>query len=223
MNGGRASTVAQDVYRAVCQNRSTAFPAAGNRAGGLPEAEEFVRGSLKKVRSADFEKPLLFPERTRRQLCPRNPRGLYANQRVRNGDVDPRESDALLTRDVLAAALSASGFPIRPKTLSTLASRPGKAGGPPFRHSERVCSIAGPMPSPGPREAHACSPQHVGSRRTARPLGSNRPDAATPAGIASTRCIRRCDLSGGIGKPLHRRDPRICHCAMRSGRGGRVA
>jgi hypothetical protein len=54
MNGGRASKVAQDVYGAVCQNRLTALPAAGNRAMELPEAEEFVRGSLKKVRSAGF-------------------------------------------------------------------------------------------------------------------------------------------------------------------------
>jgi hypothetical protein len=46
----------------------------------------------------------------------------------------PENPDALLTRDVLAAALTASGYPVRPKTLSTLASRPGKAGGPPFRH-----------------------------------------------------------------------------------------
>jgi hypothetical protein len=46
----------------------------------------------------------------------------------------PENPDALLTRDVLAAALTESGYPVRPKTLSTLASRPGKAGGPPFRH-----------------------------------------------------------------------------------------
>ena len=46
----------------------------------------------------------------------------------------PENPDALLTRDALAAALTAKGYPVRPKTLSTLASRPGKTGGPPFRH-----------------------------------------------------------------------------------------
>jgi hypothetical protein len=46
----------------------------------------------------------------------------------------PENPDALLTRDVVAAALTAKGYPVRAKTLSTLASRPGKTGGPPFRH-----------------------------------------------------------------------------------------
>ena len=46
----------------------------------------------------------------------------------------PENPDALLTRDALAAALTERGFPVKAKTLSTLASRPGKTGSPPFRH-----------------------------------------------------------------------------------------
>jgi hypothetical protein len=42
----------------------------------------------------------------------------------------PENLDALLTRDQTAAALTASGFPIATKTLSTMASR---GGGPLFR------------------------------------------------------------------------------------------
>jgi len=42
----------------------------------------------------------------------------------------PENPDTLLTRDGTAAALSASGFPIKPKTLATKASR---GGGPVFR------------------------------------------------------------------------------------------
>jgi hypothetical protein len=42
----------------------------------------------------------------------------------------PENPDALLTRDQTAAALSAAGFPVRPKTLATKATR---GGGPPFR------------------------------------------------------------------------------------------
>ena len=38
--------------------------------------------------------------------------------------------DALLTRDQTAAALTACGFPIKPKTLSTKATR---GGGPPYQ------------------------------------------------------------------------------------------
>jgi hypothetical protein len=38
--------------------------------------------------------------------------------------------DQLLTRDGVAAALTAAGFPIKPKTLATKASR---GGGPPYR------------------------------------------------------------------------------------------
>jgi hypothetical protein len=38
--------------------------------------------------------------------------------------------DALLTRDQTAAALTASGFPVKAKTLSTKASR---GGGPPYQ------------------------------------------------------------------------------------------
>lgn len=43
----------------------------------------------------------------------------------------PDNPDALLTRDQTAAALTAAGYPVRPKTLATKASR---GGGPPFRH-----------------------------------------------------------------------------------------
>ena len=38
--------------------------------------------------------------------------------------------DQLLTRDAVAAALTAAGFPVRSKTLATKATR---GGGPPFR------------------------------------------------------------------------------------------
>jgi hypothetical protein len=43
----------------------------------------------------------------------------------------PENPEALLTRDAVAAALTAAGYPIKPKTLSTMASR---GGGPAFRH-----------------------------------------------------------------------------------------
>lgn len=42
----------------------------------------------------------------------------------------PENIDALLTRDQVAVALTAKGFPVRPKTLATKATR---GGGPPFR------------------------------------------------------------------------------------------
>lgn len=42
----------------------------------------------------------------------------------------PESLDALLTRDRVAEALTEAGFPTRPKTLATKASR---GGGPPFR------------------------------------------------------------------------------------------
>jgi hypothetical protein len=42
----------------------------------------------------------------------------------------PPDSDALLTRDQTAAALTEAGFPVRPKTLATKATR---GGGPPFQ------------------------------------------------------------------------------------------
>ena len=45
----------------------------------------------------------------------------------------PDSPDALLTRDQTAAALTEAGFPVRPKTLATKASRPGKTGAPPYR------------------------------------------------------------------------------------------
>jgi hypothetical protein len=42
----------------------------------------------------------------------------------------PDSLDALLTRDQNAEALTAAGFPVKPKTLATKASR---GGGPPFQ------------------------------------------------------------------------------------------
>ncbi|MFI5022641.1 MAG: DNA-binding protein [Alphaproteobacteria bacterium] len=42
----------------------------------------------------------------------------------------PDNPEALLTRDQTAAALTASGFPTKPKTLATKATR---GGGPPYR------------------------------------------------------------------------------------------
>jgi hypothetical protein len=47
----------------------------------------------------------------------------------------PENPDALLTRRATAEALSAAGFPVRPATLATKASR---GGGPPFRRFGRV-------------------------------------------------------------------------------------
>jgi hypothetical protein len=42
----------------------------------------------------------------------------------------PENPDALLTREQVAVALTAAGFPIKPKTLATKACR---GGSPPFR------------------------------------------------------------------------------------------
>ena len=42
----------------------------------------------------------------------------------------PEDPDARLTRDALANALTAAGFPVKPATLATKATR---GGGPPFR------------------------------------------------------------------------------------------
>jgi hypothetical protein len=42
----------------------------------------------------------------------------------------PDSAEALLTRDQTAEALTAAGFPVKPKTLATKATR---GGGPPFR------------------------------------------------------------------------------------------
>jgi hypothetical protein len=44
--------------------------------------------------------------------------------------LDPGTPDPLLTRDAVAAALTAAGFPVKAKTLATKASR---GGGPPYR------------------------------------------------------------------------------------------
>ena len=43
----------------------------------------------------------------------------------------PENPGALLTRDAVAAALTAAGYPVKSKTLSTKATR---GGGPPFSH-----------------------------------------------------------------------------------------
>ena len=40
------------------------------------------------------------------------------------------DNDALLTRDMAAAALTEAGYPVKPKTLATKATR---GGGPPYR------------------------------------------------------------------------------------------
>src|SRR4051812_18115385 len=42
----------------------------------------------------------------------------------------PDRLDALLTRDATAAALNEAGYPVKPKTLATMASR---GGGPPYQ------------------------------------------------------------------------------------------
>lgn len=42
----------------------------------------------------------------------------------------PLDPDTLLTRDAIATALTARGFPVKAKTLSTKATR---GGGPPYR------------------------------------------------------------------------------------------
>jgi hypothetical protein len=42
----------------------------------------------------------------------------------------PQNPEALLTRDQVAAALTAAGFPVKPKTLATKATR---GGGPTYR------------------------------------------------------------------------------------------
>ena len=42
----------------------------------------------------------------------------------------PENLDAKLTREPLAAALTEAGFPIKPKTLATMATR---GGGPPYQ------------------------------------------------------------------------------------------
>jgi hypothetical protein len=47
----------------------------------------------------------------------------------------PDNPDAMLPRKATAEALTAAGFPVRPATLATKASR---GGGPPFRHFGRI-------------------------------------------------------------------------------------
>ena len=45
----------------------------------------------------------------------------------------PKDHDALLTTERLAAALTEAGYPIAPTTLATRVSRPGPTGSPPFQ------------------------------------------------------------------------------------------
>ncbi|MDE2576287.1 MAG: hypothetical protein KGL55_13350 [Rhodospirillales bacterium] len=45
-------------------------------------------------------------------------------------DSIPERSGALLTRNAVAAALTAAGYPVKAKTLATMATR---GGGPPYR------------------------------------------------------------------------------------------
>jgi hypothetical protein len=47
----------------------------------------------------------------------------------------PPSPDDLLTRDAVAAALQAAGYPVKTKTLATKACR---GGGPPYRHFEKT-------------------------------------------------------------------------------------
>jgi hypothetical protein len=47
----------------------------------------------------------------------------------------PLSPDALLTRDRVSEALTTAGFPVKPKTLATKATR---GGGPPYRLFGRV-------------------------------------------------------------------------------------
>jgi hypothetical protein len=44
---------------------------------------------------------------------------------------NPENPETLLTRDALAAALTAAGFPVKAATLATKATR---GGGPPYQH-----------------------------------------------------------------------------------------
>ena len=58
----------------------------------------------------------------------------------------PDDPDARLTRNAIAAALTEAGYPIRPATLATKASR---GGGPPFRRFGRSRSTGGVTRWPG--------------------------------------------------------------------------
>jgi hypothetical protein len=58
---------------------------------------------------------------------------LLGHARIDDGEIMsaiPDRLDALLTRDATAAALTEAGYPVRPKTLATMATR---GGGPPFQ------------------------------------------------------------------------------------------
>ena len=48
------------------------------------------------------------------------------------------DSNTRLRRRELAAALNAAGYPATEKTLATLASRPGRHGGPPYQLFGRI-------------------------------------------------------------------------------------
>jgi hypothetical protein len=54
----------------------------------------------------------------------------YASLSIGDNPLIPTNPDALLTRRATADALTAAGFPVRPATLATRASR---GGGPTFR------------------------------------------------------------------------------------------
>jgi hypothetical protein len=58
---------------------------------------------------------------------------LFGHARIDDGEIMstiPDRLDALLTRDATAAALTEAGYPVKPKTLATMATR---GGGPPFQ------------------------------------------------------------------------------------------
>jgi hypothetical protein len=91
--------------------------------------------------------------------------------------------DALLTRDQTAAALTACGFPIKAKTLSTKATR---GGGPPYQlFGPRVLYRWGD--ALGWAQARLSAPQRSTSEGDAPPAphrrGSWLNKVATPAGI----------------------------------------
>jgi hypothetical protein len=57
----------------------------------------------------------------------------YLTTRSRSPSAIPRDPDALLTADQLAAALTELGFRISARTLDTWVSRPGPNGSPPWQ------------------------------------------------------------------------------------------
>jgi hypothetical protein len=75
-------------------------------------------------------------------------------------------ADTLLTRDQVAEALTDAGFPVRPKTLATKATR---GGGPPFR-------CFGTKPLYRWSDALAWAQSRLGPSRG----GTSQPDAEMP-------------------------------------------